>query len=304
MDVCLRCGGAGLCIKKDACLTQINCEQFSLALAGPHRSRIKGPPMRVSFAKLTAATVLALGVASPALAQAAAPVVPAKLSVAEMFLNADWVVKVVMAGLGAASVATWTVFGAKRRELARAAAQYTALRDTLAQARGLETVRGHAELASPLLDAALTELRLSSDALHDTDGVKERIATRFSRIEAETARNLTKGVNLLATIGATAPFVGLFGTVWGIMNAFVGIAEKQTTNLAVVAPGIAEALLATAVGLIAAIPAVVIYNHFSRKVAHVRALLGDVAANVMNLVSRDLSRGAAGNAARLVQVAE
>ncbi|WP_201742489.1 tonB-system energizer ExbB [Novosphingobium ovatum] len=260
--------------------------------------------MRVSFAKLTAATVLALGVASPALAQAAAPVVPAKLSVAEMFLNADWVVKVVMAGLGAASVATWTVFGAKRRELARAAAQYTALRDTLAQARGLETVRGHAELASPLLDAALTELRLSSDALHDTDGVKERIATRFSRIEAETARNLTKGVNLLATIGATAPFVGLFGTVWGIMNAFVGIAEKQTTNLAVVAPGIAEALLATAVGLIAAIPAVVIYNHFSRKVAHVRALLGDVAANVMNLVSRDLSRGAAGNAARLVQVAE
>ena len=93
---------------------------------------------------------------------------------------------------------------------------------------------------------------------------------------------------MLATIGATAPFVGLFGTVWGIMNSFIGISESQTTNLAVVAPGIAEALLATALGLVAAIPAVVIYNVFARSTAGYRALLADAAAGVERLVSRDL----------------
>ena len=134
--------------------------------------------------------------------------------------------------------------------------------------------------------------------------MKERIATRFNRIEAQIGRDMTRGINILATIGATAPFVGLFGTVWGIMNSFVGIAEKQTTNLAVVAPGIAEALLATAVGLVAAIPAVVIYNHFSRAVAGNRAIVGDVAAGIMNLVSRDLSRGTADRAAALMLAAE
>src|SRR3546814_1624005 len=86
---------------------------------------------------------------------------------------------------------------------------------------------------------------------------------------------MIKGTGLLATIGATAPFVGLFGTVWGIMNSFIGIAASKTTNLAVVAPGIAEALLATALGLVAAIPAVVIYNHFSRQIGAYRAQVAD-----------------------------
>jgi len=98
---------------------------------------------------------------------------------------------------------------------------------------------------------------------------------------------------VLATIGATAPFVGLFGTVWGIMNSFIGISKSHTTNLAVVAPGIAEALLATAFGLAAAIPAVVIYNVFARSIAGYRATLGDSAAEVLRLVSRDLERAAA-----------
>ena len=91
---------------------------------------------------------------------------------------------------------------------------------------------------------------------------------------------------MLATIGATAPFVGLFGTVWGIMNSFIGISKSQTTNLAVVAPGIAEALLATALGLAAAIPAVVIYNVFSRQIAGYRDLVGDASAEIMRWVSR------------------
>ena len=101
---------------------------------------------------------------------------------------------------------------------------------------------------------------------------------------------MTRGTGVLATIGSTAPFVGLFGTVWGIMNAFIGISRSQTTNLAVVAPGIAEALLATAIGLVAAIPAVVIYNLFARWISGYRAMLGDGAAEIMRHLSRDLDR--------------
>ncbi|HEY1311465.1 MAG TPA: tonB-system energizer ExbB, partial [Pseudolabrys sp.] len=123
------------------------------------------------------------------------------------------------------------------------------------------------------------------------DGVKERIASRFERIEAAAGRQMIRGTGILATIGATAPFVGLFGTVWGIMNSFIGISKVQTTNLAVVAPGIAEALLATALGLVAAIPAVVMYNMFSRWIAGYRALHADAAADILRLISRDIDRG-------------
>ncbi|WP_372841725.1 MotA/TolQ/ExbB proton channel family protein, partial [Phaeovulum sp.] len=101
---------------------------------------------------------------------------------------------------------------------------------------------------------------------------------------------LQRGTGLLATIGAVGPFVGLFGTVWGIMNSFVSIAQSQTTNLAVVAPGIAEALLATAVGLGAAIPAVVIYNALSRVIAGHRADLADAGALLLVIAGRDLER--------------
>src|SRR5690606_7805903 len=106
-----------------------------------------------------------------------------------------------------------------------------------------------------------------------------------------------------ATIGATAPFVGLFGTVWGIMNSFISISEAQTTNLAVVAPGIAEALLATALGLLAAIPAVIIYNHFARQIAAYKALVADTSSAVLRRASRDLSRGVVGKV-KLRTVAE
>jgi biopolymer transport protein ExbB len=116
--------------------------------------------------------------------------------------------------------------------------------------------------------------------------------SRLERIEAASARRIGRGVGVLATIGATAPFVGLFGTVWGIMNSFIGISQAQATNLAVVAPGIAEALLATALGLVAAIPAVVIYNLLVRMIASYRMQLGDASAEVLRLVSRDLERAA------------
>jgi biopolymer transport protein ExbB len=113
---------------------------------------------------------------------------------------------------------------------------------------------------------------------------------QLERIEVAASRHIARGMGVLATIGATAPFVGLFGTVWGIMNSFIGISKAHTTNLAVVAPGIAEALLATALGLVAAVPAVVIYNMFARSITGYRALLSDASAQVIRHVSRDLDR--------------
>ncbi len=238
------------------------------------------------------AMIAALLATSPA--HAAAVALPENLSVGAMFWQADWLVKVVMIGLGLASLATWTIFVAKLMELRKANAAEKQVHDQLVSLRSLRDAALDGNLAfTPLVREALAELRLSSDALSDPEGIKERVVSRFQRHEALVTRRMTRGVNVLATIGATAPFVGLFGTVWGIMNSFIGIAEKQTTNLAVVAPGIAEALLATAIGLVAAIPAVVIYNHFARQIAAHKALVSDSAAAILRLVSRDLSRGQA-----------
>ena len=231
----------------------------------------------------------------PASAMAQAPDIPANLSVGGMFMAADWIVKLVMIGLLIASLVTWTVFVAKVLELRKATANQQAIHDGVIALRSLGDAKANSAVASsPLVREAGEELALSADALSDTDGIKERVVSRFERHEAAEARRMTRGVNVVATIGATAPFVGLFGTVWGIMNSFIGIAEQQTTNLAVVAPGIAEALLATALGLVAAIPSVFIYNHFSRQIAAHRALVSDTAAAILRLVSRDLSRGTTG----------
>ncbi|GGD78716.1 tonB-system energizer ExbB [Croceicoccus mobilis] len=218
------------------------------------------------------------------------PVIPSDLSVWGMFAQADWVVKLIMIGLVIASVVTWTVLVAKHLELARQRKSAEAFRDTLLAAPSLsaldQTASAHAIVAE-----AREEIAQSGGALDDREGLKERLVSRLDRYEARVARKMTQGVTILGTIGATAPFVGLFGTVWGIMNSFIGIAEMQTTNLAVVAPGIAEALLATALGLVAAIPAVVIYNHFARAIAAHRAIVSDSAAALLRIVSRDLSRG-------------
>src|ERR1700677_1028643 len=220
---------------------------------------------------------------------------PSDLSPWAMFLNADIVVKIVMIGLTLASVVTWTVWLAKGLQLvwakrrARAATHKLRHAKSLADgARGGQSGWTRNGPVAILVDEAINETRLSEGL--SADGVKERLAIELSRIEARAGRGMTRGTHLLATIGATAPFVGLFGTVWGIMNAFIGISKSHTTNLAVVAPGIAEALLATAIGLVAAIPAVIIYNLFARQTAHYRAYLGDASAGVMRLVSRDLDR--------------
>lgn len=226
-------------------------------------------------------------------APATSPILPHDLSPWGMFMQADWVVKAVMIGLALASIATWTVLVAKTRELRSLVRRQKAALGVVSEAESLKVAHGRLEQEqgnTELTLAAAQELKFSANTLADAEGVKERVASRLERIEAASGRSVTKGTGILATIGATAPFVGLFGTVWGIMNSFIGISQAQTTNLAVVAPGIAEALLATAIGLVAAIPAVVIYNHFARQIAAYKALVGDTSAGVLRLVSRDLSR--------------
>jgi biopolymer transport protein ExbB len=217
---------------------------------------------------------------------------PEDLSPWGMFLNADLVVKAVILGLAFASLVTWTVWLAKTIELHKARVdvrdglRILANAATLAQAH--EQLRNGTTAVAQLMQAAGQEIRVS--AAVRGDGLKERIAWQLERLEMAFSRKIARGTGVLATIGSTAPFVGLFGTVWGIMNSFIGISNAHTTNLAVVAPGIAQALLATALGLIAAIPAVMIYNVLARQTAHYRALLGDASAQLMRLVSRDLDR--------------
>jgi biopolymer transport protein ExbB len=221
-----------------------------------------------------------------------AALLPHDLSPWGMFLQADWVVKSVMIGLAFASVITWTVWLAKTLELSaarhRSRRTLQVLQGSATLGEAVANLQSASGAAAALVQAAAHEMRLSAGL--DSAGIKERLALVNDRIVHAAGRQAGKATGLLATIGATAPFVGLFGTVWGIMNSFIGISEAQTTNLAVVAPGIAEALLATAIGLAAAIPAVVIYNHFTRLIGAYRALLNDAAAGVMQLVSRDLDR--------------
>jgi len=220
--------------------------------------------------------------------------IPHNLSPWGMFMAADWVVKGVMIGLAFASLVTWTVWVAKSIELAGARVRAGATLKVIRRAKTLneatEAVEKKGGPAALMLRMATHEMQLSDAVVEHTDGggIKERVSSALSRIETHAGRRMSRGTGVLATIGSTAPFVGLFGTVWGIMNSFISISESQTTNLAVVAPGIAEALLATAIGLVAAIPAVVIYNVFARSITGYRHLLADAAAGVERLVSRDL----------------
>jgi biopolymer transport protein ExbB len=210
-----------------------------------------------------------------------------------MFLAADIIVKAVMVGLAFASLVTWTVFVAKmielsfvRRKLRTALAR---IREARSLAEAQFSLGAKDSVLSALLAAAMGEARLSAGISSD-EGIKERAASSFAEIVRAEGRRIRIGMGLLASIGATSPFVGLFGTVWGIMNSFIGISKSQTTNLAVVAPGIAEALLATAFGLVAAIPAVIIYNHFARVTKGYLELVNRSSGAAARLLSRDLDR--------------
>jgi biopolymer transport protein ExbB len=220
-------------------------------------------------------------------------VVLRELSPWSMFLAADVLVKAVMIGLAFASMVTWTIFIAKMIELSLVQRKLRKALAKIGDARSLSEAQfalgTKDSVLSALLAAAMREARLSAGISSDS-GIKERAASSFAEIVRAEARRIRLGMGLLATIGATSPFVGLFGTVWGIMNSFIGISKSQTTNLAVVAPGIAEALLATAFGLVAAIPAVIIYNHFSRVTKGYLELVGRSSGAAGRLLSRDLDR--------------
>src|SRR5712672_129361 len=216
-----------------------------------------------------------------------------ELSPWSMFKSADVLVKAVMVGLAFASLVTWTIFIAKMIELTVVQRKLRAALNMIGDARSLAeaqfTLGAKGSVLSSLLAAAMREARLSAGISSDA-GIKERAASSFGEIVRAEARRIRLGMGLLATIGATSPFVGLFGMVWGIMNSFIGISKSQTTNLAVVAPGIAEALLATAFGLVAAIPAVIIYNHFTRMTKGYLELVGRSSGAAARLLSRDLDR--------------
>jgi biopolymer transport protein ExbB len=289
------------------CRAVLAAAAVAVSLVLPATVFAQTPPVSPSAAEPTAATTPqstpaptspAPSVGQPAASSAISPDIalklPRDLSPWGMFMAADIVVKAVMVGLAFASVLSWTIWFAKAIELMKARRHMRAEIVSLAQVRSWGEVsslmNGRNNGTAALLRAADDEVRLSADAM-SPEGVKERIASRLERLEAAAGRQMIRGTGILATIGATAPFVGLFGTVWGIMNSFIGISKSHTTNLAVVAPGIAEALLATALGLVAAIPAVVMYNMFSRWIAGYRALHADAAAEILRIISRDLDRG-------------
>jgi biopolymer transport protein ExbB len=246
----------------------------------------------------TAPAVNTAAPAAPAQAPAVKSValqVPSEMSPWSMFKSADIVVKVVMAGLAFASLMTWTIFIAKMIELSVAKGKLKSSLRKADEARSLAEAQmalgKKTGVLSSFIAEALHEARLSASIGISSDtGIKERAASSFAEIARAEARRIRTGMSLLATIGATSPFVGLFGTVWGIMNSFIGISKAQTTNLAVVAPGIAEALLATAIGLVAAIPAVIIYNHFARVTKSYLELVNRASGAAARLLSRDLDR--------------
>ena len=264
------------------------------------------PPAAIAQTATDAPAATAGTPAVPAPSEAAPLPIPATnltlprdLSPWGMFMAADIVVKAVMISLAFASVLSWTIWFGKAIELTSARRRMRRASVALSKARSWQDtapLAQHGGSAGALIAAANTELQLSADAMASAsmsaDGVKERIVSRLNRAEAAASRAMIRGTGVLATIGATAPFVGLFGTVWGIMNSFIGISKAHTTNLAVVAPGIAEALLATALGLVAAIPAVVMYNFFSRWTAGFRAEQADASAEILRIISRDFDSGA------------
>jgi biopolymer transport protein ExbB len=242
---------------------------------------------------------------------AAVATLPHDLTPLGMFMAADLVVKAVMAGLLLASLVTWVILFGKVAELAalgRAARRGVA---AVAVEPGIAGLARQPRLPRPLalmlgeIGEEIAQTGIGTDIgaeVAPASGLVERVRSRLARLEAAASRRAMAGTGLLATIGSTAPFIGLFGTVWGIMNAFVGISESQTTNLAVVAPGIAEALLATATGLVAAIPAVVVYNHLARRTAAYRAEMTDLSEGLVRTLSRDIETGRL-DAAALVRTA-
>jgi biopolymer transport protein ExbB len=221
-----------------------------------------------------------------------------------MFIDAEPLVKVVMVGLALASLFSWTILILKIfqfNSLNRVSNQFIESFRTARSIADMGKIAETEEFAgNPLADmcaAAAAEVELSRQAgLQITgehrDNTIDRAQNAVNAVQASLSRRLSDGMQFLATVGSTGPFIGLFGTVYGIMHSFIGIANSNTTNLAVVAPGIAEALLATGLGLFAAIPSVVFYNYFQTLITAYGSRTEGFVAELMNAISRQLDRGA------------
>jgi biopolymer transport protein ExbB len=227
-----------------------------------------------------------------------------KLTPIVMFMQADLVVKIVMIGLLACSIGTWMLLVIKLVEFNSLKKSSDSFLESFRGAKSITDMGRIAEsdefAGNPLADmaaAAASEVELSRQAgLHVSGEHRDSTITRASAaigaVQSSLARRLSGGMQFLASVGANAPFIGLFGTVYGIMNSFIGIANTNTTNLAVVAPGIAQALLATGIGLFAAIPAVIFYNLFQTQITGYGSRSEGFVAELINAVSRQLDKGA------------
>jgi biopolymer transport protein ExbB len=227
-----------------------------------------------------------------------------KLTPIVMFEQADLVVKVVMVGLLACSILSWTLLIIKLVEFSSLKKSSDRFLESFRGAKSINEMGRIAEsedfAGNPMADmaaAAASEVELSRQAgLNVTgefrDSTLMRATTAIGAVQASLARRLSGGMQFLASVGANAPFIGLFGTVYGIMNSFIGIANTNTTNLAVVAPGIAQALLATGIGLFAAIPSVIFYNYFQTQITSYGSRSEGFVAELVNAISRQLDKGA------------
>ena len=227
-----------------------------------------------------------------------------KLGPIEMFLEATLVVKIVMIGLVIASLISWMILIMKLLEMSSLNRVTNNFLETFRGAKGINDMGRIAEgdefAGNPLADmaaAAAAEVELSRQAGLQVSGEHRdttimRAQTAVGAVQSSLARRLSGGMQFLATVGSTGPFIGLFGTVFGIMNSFINIANTNTTSLAVVAPGIAEALLATGLGLFAAIPAVVFYNNFQSAITSFGTRTEGFVAELLNAISRQLDKGA------------
>ncbi|MCK8783587.1 MotA/TolQ/ExbB proton channel family protein [Roseomonas sp. NAR14] len=220
-----------------------------------------------------------------------APAAP-DLSLVSLFLHADMVVKGVMVLLVLASVACWAIIIEKTVAAIRLRRQARILASVAAS--GDVSERKEPGLAADVLRAGLRDWREGRDPGEGRNEFRTRIERAMRSVLAAEYRRVEPGLPLLATTGAVAPFVGLFGTVWGIMNSFFGIAASGDTSLAVVAPGIAEALFATAIGLVAAIPSVIAYNRLSISLGRIRtesiAMIGEISGRMARRAPRDAAR--------------
>ena len=217
----------------------------------------------------------------------------ATISPLALFLQADIVVKGVMLGLLLASIWTWAIIISFSLSLRKAGKESRQFETDFWKAEDIDRFyesRGKAEFpAAKVMAAGVTEWRRSTaQKVIDRDGTRDRLGTSMSSVIASEIDRLSDRLNILATVASAAPFIGLFGTVWGIMRAFTSIAAEQNSSLAVVAPGIAEALFATAIGLFAAIPALIAYNRFSHGVNRLKAGLTRFADSFYATLSREL----------------